>query len=374
MSRGPSAVGLDIGTTALRAVELAEGKKGKFTVLRFHEMPIPAGAVSKGEILLPEIVIPALKKLWSEGGFRSKKVVLGAGNQRTLVRDLSVPKGSSQQMKESLHFHVQSALQIPIEGSLLDFYPVSEGQGEHDGLIHGLLVSTEKAPILENIRIVERAGLSPIDVDLIPFVLNRLLVFHPHVLGTVALLEVGANSSSIVVAIDAVPHFVRIIPTGGDDLTLALQTGLGVTEEKANRLKRTLRVGIDTATKEAEAAISSQCTCAKCMSDLETVDDPRVQEILRVCVTELLVSVRNTISYFNNTRPEEQIMEILICGGGSQLPGFAEALSEVVQLPVHEADPFALVTPSRRVNLRKWQESSNAYSVALGLAMPALSA
>lgn len=370
MSRVSNAVGLDIGTTALRAVELGEGKKGKLTVLRFHEISIPVGAVSKGEILQPEIVVPALKKLWLEGGFKSQKVVLGTGNQRTLVRDLTVPKGSNQQMKESLHFHVQGALQIPIEESLLDFYPVSEGEGEHGEVIKGLLVSTEKAPVLENIRVVESAGLVPIEVDLIPFALSRLLLFRPHLLGTIALLEVGAGAASIVVAIDGVPQFVRIIPTGGDDLTLALQSGLGVAQEKALQIKRTLRVGIDTATREAEPAIATQCTCGRCILDLETVDDPRVQEILRVTVSDLLASVRNTISYFNNTRSDEPVTEILICGGGVQLAGFAEALAEVLQIPVNEADPFALVTPARKVNLEKWRSGSSSYSVALGLATP----
>ena len=370
MGRASRVVGLDIGTTALRAVELGEGKKGKLTVLRFHEISIPAGAVSKGEILQPEIVAAALKKLWSEGGFRSKKVVLGTGNQRTLVRDLTVPKGSSQHIRESLHFHVQGALQIPIEESLLDFYPVSQSEGEHGEVIQGLLVSTEKAPVLENIRVVESAGLVPIEVDLIPFALSRLLLFRPHLVGTIALLEVGASAASIVVAIDGVPQFVRIIPTGGDDLTLALQNGLGVAQEKALQIKRTLRVDFDTATREAEAATATQCTCGRCILDLETVDDPRVQEILRVTVSDLLVSVRNTISYFNNTRADEHVTEILICGGGVQLAGFAEALAEVLQLPVNEADPFALLTPARKVNLKKWQKSSSSYSVALGLASP----
>ncbi len=373
MSKARALVGLDIGTTALRAVELSTGKRGKLTVLRFHEIDIPTGAVASGEILQPEIVVLALKKLWSEGGFKSKKVVLGAGNQRTLVRDLSVPKTSTEQIKESLHFHIQSTLQTPVEGSLLDFYPISESAGEHGPLINGLLVSTQKDPVEENIRVVEKAGLMPVEVDLIPFALNRLLVFRPRLLGTIALLEVGANTSSIVVTLDGIPNFVRIFPTGGDNLTSALISGLEISAEKAVKIKKTLRVGFDTVTRESEVITSAQCNCPKCLADLETVDDPRVQEILRVTISELLTNIRNTIAYFNNTRSNDKISQVLICGGGAQLSGFDEALAEVLQLPVQEADPFALVTPSRKVDLEKWQNGSSAFSVALGLAMPKVS-
>jgi type IV pilus assembly protein PilM len=365
-------VGLDIGTTALRAVELSEGKKKRLTVLRFYEIPLPPGAVIKGEISQPEIVGPALKRLWSEGGFKSKNVVLGTGNQRTLVRDLSVPKASLQHIRDSLAFHVQGALQSSIEDSMLDFYPVSETVGEHGPQINGLLVSTEKSAVLANIRNVERAGLTPVDVDLIPFALSRLLIFRPRLVGTTALVEVGAQTTSIVIAIDGVPNFVRIIPTGGDDLTVALKNGLAIEEQKAELLKRTLRIGADMVNRDEAFSTAPECSCAKCLADLDTVDDPRVQEILRAVTAELLGSVRNTISYFNNTRPEEPVAKVLLSGGGTQLSGFAEALTEMVHLPVSGADPFALIAPSRKIKIEKWELHRSGFSVALGLAMRSL--
>ena len=84
-----SIVGVDIGSTTLRAVELADAAKPRPTLLRYHEVLLPEGAVSRGEVLEPNTVADALKHLWSEGGFKSKDVVLGMGNQRVLARDLS---------------------------------------------------------------------------------------------------------------------------------------------------------------------------------------------------------------------------------------------------------------------------------------------
>lgn len=364
-----SVVGLDIGTTGLRAVEVGDAKKKKISILRFHEVRLPQGAVIKGEIVQPEIVGPALKKLWSEGGFKSKNVVLGTGNHRTLVRDLSVPKASLAQIKESLPFHVQGNLQIPIENSLFDFYPLSEGQSDVGPVINGLLVTTEKQSIINNIHNVELAGLTPVEVDLVPFALSRLLVSRSRSVGTVALVEVGASTTSIVVAKDGVPNFVRIIPAGGDDLTQALKIGLEMDENKADALKRTLRIGADLVSREGALSLTPECTCAKCQADLSTVDDPRVQEILRSVSMELLGSIRNTISYFNNISQESPVVEILLNGGGTLLSGFGEALSEMLHLPVKSAEPLSGFTFARKINSEKWQSKSANLSVALGLAL-----
>jgi type IV pilus assembly protein PilM len=364
-----SVVGLDIGTTGLRAVELVEGKKKRVSILRFHEIRLPQGAVSKGEIAQPEIVGPALKKLWSEGGFKSKNVVLGTGNHRTLVRDLSVPKAPLEQIKESLPFHIQGSLQFPIENSLFDFYPVSEFHGELGPMVNGLLVTTEKQAILKNIHSVEQSGLTPVEVDLIPFALSRLFVSRSQSDGTVALVDVGANTTSIVVARNGVPNFVRIIPVGGDDLTEALKVGLEIEEYKADVLKRTLRIGADLVGREGAISLTPECTCAKCQADLATVDDPRVQEILRSVSIELLGSIRNTITYFNNNSQEEPVKEILLIGGGTLLSGFAEALSEMIHIPVSSADPLTSISFARKAHSEKWQAKGANFSVALGLAL-----
>ena len=308
--------------------------------------------------------------------------MLGTGNQRVLVRDLSVPKISLKRIRESLPFQVQSTLQIPVEDSLLDFYPVSESMGEQGPMVNGLLIVAEKSEILSNIRAVERAGLTPVEVDLIPFALNRLLLHRPGVKGTVALIDVGGNTTSIIIASDGVPWFVRIIPTGGDDLTQALAAGLEINTKEAEEFKRTLKLGTDLTIAEDSGSKISQCVCGKCLVELAIVNNSRAtgilqtahaREILQTVTGELLGSLRSTVSYFNNTRPQDPVCQILITGGGAQLTGFAQALSEVTYIPVTEADPFAMVTLARRLKAKKLKESHLSISVALGLALRSLS-
>jgi type IV pilus assembly protein PilM len=367
-----SVVGLDIGTTSLRAVELSAGNRAKPNLLRFHEVALHEGAVGRGEVIEPQVVASALKKLWSEGGFKSKNVVLGMGNQRILARDLSVPKMSLDRIRESLPFQVQNMLQVPLADSLLDFYPISESAGERGPMINGLLIAAEKNPILGNIRAVERAGLTPVEVDLIPFALNRLLISRPQLKGMVALIDVGASTTSILIAHDGVPQFVRIIPAGGDDLTQALKLGLEIGTNEAEELKRTLTFGADLVIAEGTSSKTSKCACAQCSAELATAGDPHATEILQAVTGDLLNGLRNTVKYFTNLRPQDPVEQILLTGGGARLSGFSNALAEMTRIPVVDADPFNLIALPRRRKAKKLQQGQASIAVALGLALRTL--
>lgn len=361
-------VGLDIGSTGVRGVELSANGKTKPTLIRSYEIPLPPGAVMRGEVIEPEVVGSALKRLWSQGGFKSKKVVLGTGNQGVIVRDLTVPKMSLKHIRESLPFQVQSTLQMQLVDSLLDFYPTSETLGEQGPLINGLLVAAEKKEILGNVNAVEKAGLTPIEVDLIPFALNRLLISRQQIMGTVALIDIGGTTTSIIISSNGVPWFVRIIPTGGDDLTQALIEGLEIDAPAAEELKRTLKLGAGEMEEDDSNPKTVKCKCAKCVAEDPHVDDSRSIEILHSVSGELLGSLRSTVNYFNNTRPQDPVRQILLTGGGSLLSGLAGALSEITHVPVTAADPFAMVSLPHRKNAKKFHLDGS-IAVALGLAL-----
>ena len=358
-------VGLDIGSTAVRGAELSSNGKNEPVLLRSYEIPLPPGAVVRGEVLQPEIVGIALKRLWSQGGFKSKSVALGTGNQGVIVRDLTVPKMSLKHIRESLPFQVQTTLQMQLSDSILDFYPMSETDGEQGPMINGLLVAAEKKEIVGNVEAVERAGLTPIEVDLIPFALNRLLISRPKIMGTVALIDIGGTTTSITISSDGVPWFVRIIPTGGDDLTQALMAGLSIDAIAAEELKRTLKLGN---AEIVEDSTTVKCKCAKCVADDPVADNFISTEILHSVSGELLGSLRNTVNYFNNTRPQDPVQQILLTGGGSLLSGISETLADITHVPVSPADPFSIVSLPQKRNGRKVR-ADNSIAVALGLAL-----
>ena len=342
-----SVVGLDIGHGVLRAAEVAGGTTAKPRLMSYHEVTFPAEATREGEVIEPEVLVRALKQLWTAGKFKTRDVILGVGNQRVLTRDLSVPKVPLDRIREALPFQVQDLLPIPVADAVLDFYPVAEAQGETGPVIQGLLVAAAKSSVLANVRAVQAAGLNPIDVDLSPFALTRALLCGRPGEGTMALVHVGATTTSVVIATDGVPQFVRIIPSGGDEVTNALVGGLGMNSADAERTKSTLGL-IREAYQPESMAVS--------------------ETIIRV-TEDLLNSIRNTLAFYHNTRPNDLLGGVVLSGGGSRLRGFPAALEEVSRLQVELGDPTSRFALTKGIDVVTLPSVLPAMGVALGLTL-----
>ncbi len=341
-----SIVGLDIGNGVIRGAEIADPTKPRPSLLRYESIAVAPGAIQRGEIVDQGLVVAALKQLWSNGGFKSKKVVLGMGNQRVLVRDVALPRMPLTQIRESLPFQVQELLPVPVADAMLDFFPVSTGTTDTGEVINGLLVAAVKAPVLKNVEAVQAAGLDPVEVDLIPFALTRALLSGPEKAGLVALIHIGAVTTSIVVAQDGIPQFVRIVQYGGEDVTKALVSKLSVTEDQADQIKRGLGLATQGVTEQWKPAVDTVFAASR----------------------DLLDTVRNTLSFYLNTHPGAAFQRALISGGGAQLPGLAHALAESTRLAVGVADARSVLTVSPRAN-EKLAIDPSGFAVAAGLAM-----
>ncbi|WP_104177623.1 type IV pilus assembly protein PilM [Cryobacterium sp. Y50] len=364
-----SIVGIDIGTAHLRAVEVRNPGKPRPMLQRYHEVSLPPGAVIAGEVIEPHTVAAALKALWSGGGFRSRQVVLGMGNQRVLARDLSVPKMSLARIRQALPFEVQDLLPVPVADALLDFYPISESTTEHGPTVNGLLIAAVKAAVVANVSAVRLAGLRTTDVDLIPFAVSRLLVTRSGIDGVVAVIDLGATTTSIVIAQNGVPQFVRIIPTGANDLTQALIDGLQTDAATAEQLK--CRVGLLAAIESSDIAVPNFPDVAGSRG-LRTGFGPVDEAAARIIADtmhEQLGSIVNTLSYFANTRPSDPVSAIVLSGGGAELPGLPEAVSKLTRLGVTQGDPLATVGLASGIDAEALRLSGSAYTVALGLAL-----
>jgi type IV pilus assembly protein PilM len=167
------------------------------------------------------------------------------------------------------------------------------------------------------------------------------------VAGTVALIDLGANTTSVVIARDGVPQFVRIIPTGGNDLTRELTTGLETDASSADAAKRSLGLA----------------------SQVSTLVEKQAMEIIYRVASEQLTSLRNTINYWINTRPHDPVHRIVLTGGGAQLRGLADALAEMTRLEVVAGDPFASVALARGLDANDLRQNGASFAVAFGLAL-----
>lgn len=344
-----TSIGLDIGSTSARAAEVALGSDPP-AVVRAAQVPLPPGAVEGGEIMNPPEVGQALRELWGRGGFRGRRVTLGVGNQRVVVREVSVPSLPTSELRQSLPFQVQELIPIPVEQAVLDFDVLEEFEQEGRSMVRLLVVAAQRSMIDLYVQSVLGARLEPVGIDLVPFALVRSvgryggLGMEETDAGGEAIVDLGADITNLCVHERGVPRFVRIIPSGGRDVTASLAAALGVSEEQAEAMKR----GLPT-----EAPVP-----------------PGFQERLKERMTTLADEIRSSLDFYRAQTPGAQVSGVLLTGGGSKTQGLEKLMSDRIGIPVERGDAFARVTVEVAMADDEREEAEPLLSVAIGLALP----
>jgi type IV pilus assembly protein PilM len=319
---GRSAVGLDIGTSCVRAAEVSLGK-GTRTLERFGQVALPLGAVRDGEVIDVDIVAQAVKKLWSEIKFSTKRVALGVSNQKVVVRQVDLPWMELAELRKALVFQVADLIPMPIEQAILDFHPVEEFTNDAgERMLRVLLVAADRVMVGSALQAAQLAGLKPVSVDISPFAVIRTLADHDH-LGmdshAEALVDIGAQVTNIAVHQGGVPRFVRILLMGGGDLTDAVAERMGVPLEQAELTKHQLGIPASPAERDNHPA-------------------SRVIEARAIALVE---EVRGSLDYYLAAPGAVPIRRVIVSGGGAKLTNLVAKLSAATRLPVELASPLA---------------------------------
>lgn len=310
-------VGLDIGSTSIRAVE-ATRSKDRPVVNNFGHVALPDGAVAGGVVVDDKAVTAALRRLWSEHKLKSKDVVLGVTHQQVIVREVDVSNLPATEMRRALPYQVREVLPLPVDDALLDFYPLEDPcSGD---TVHGLLIAAPKEAVINTVHAVEKAGLRVAHVDLACFAMLRAAAHLAE--DTEAVVDIGANGTTIVIHTDGTPQIVRTVPRGGAEVTKLM----------ANRL------GMPTA--EAEAL--------KCRVGLIRGEGPETSEVVTEALRPLIAEIRGSFNYFAQAHPNDRVNRLALVGGASLLPGLTDRLSRDLGVPTFLSDPLQRVSDLRR--------------------------
>jgi type IV pilus assembly protein PilM len=348
-----NAIGLDIGASALRAAEVVADSRGpSVEVVNFAEVPLPLNAVRDGEVIDTATVVQGLKALWAKGGFASKDVILGVGNQRVAVRSLTMPQMPMQQLQEALPFQVADLLPMPVEEALLGFYPTAQTAAV-DGTpaFDGMLVAASRETVLTNVQAVEAAGLRPVTVDLAGFALLRIMARGAFATGTVAFVDIGSRITTVVVATNGMPSFVRTLATGAQELTDSFARATGVALEEATQVLR-----------------------ARGLAATDTAEYAGASGPFQGSVRTLVDGVRNSIAFYASTSPSLPVTTVVLSGGGTFVPGLGQAIASTTRMRTVLGNPLEGVTVARSVKepeLLRGRESTLAMSLGLGMAVSA---
>jgi type IV pilus assembly protein PilM len=325
-------------------------------VERYAQVGLPPGAVNGGEILQPEIVVAALKELRGKGKFKTNRVAVGIANQRVVVRQIDLPWMPAAEVRGALAYQVQDLLPIPVEDAVLDYHPIEEFVGEGGSrLVRAMLVAADAAMLERNIDVVRAGGLRPSVVDLTSFALLRTATLAVRAgldpeedVQHEAVIDVGANITNIIVHARGVPHFVRILTLGGDDVTEALGERLGISHEEAEAFK---------------------CSAGSWDSAEAAERETQGRRVLESGIGTLVEEILGSLDYYRSQGGAHPLSRILLSGGGALLAGLSEQLSLAVRMPVDHA-PSMMSLPRQRSVTDVAAERADPFAVvAIGLAL-----
>ncbi len=345
-------VGLDIGSSGVRAAEFVPGRK-RATVRRYESVPLAPGVVRAGTVVDGPALTQALRQLWAQGKFGTKDVAIGIANSGVLVRQMDLDWMPPADFRKALRYQVQDVLPFSVDEANLDYHLLEDFEetgenGEPRRVARILLVAAAREVVDAFVAAARGAGLRTRAVDLLPFALLRArtpaLADGAHV--TEAIVDIGADVVSVVVHTAGVPRYVRMIPgVGGDTVTQAVQERYDWTWEDAERTK--VYVGLPG---HAHLDPSQRESVGPRTDGL----DHAAQHVVAVAATQLAAEIGTTLDFYRASAGddgESPVGRVLLAGSGSLLGGFADHLADRLDLPVERLDVASTLKAPGRVHV-----------------------
>jgi len=329
-------VGLDIEAGSVAATEVEVNGSAKVTAGAIE--PLAPGAFGEGEVLDPDAVAGALKSLFSKHKL-SKRVRLGVGNQRVVVRTVRLPAiEDPKELDAAIRFQAQEQIPMPLDQAVLEHQvvggvPAEEGSQPQ---IDVVVVAARREMVSSFLEPIRRAGLDPVGVDLSAFGMIRALA------GAVDAGQDGADDAS-----QAAPEAVLYCNLGD-------VTNLAVARGRACLFTRVSHVGLETiADRFAGARDFAPDQAHQWLAHVglerppeEIEGDPEIvaeaRRSLEEGVSGLVDELRLSLDYYGAQEGAQRVERVVLCGPGSAVPGLAERMESGLGLSIAAARPPAL--------------------------------
>uniref|UniRef100_A0A7V4EFQ1 Type IV pilus assembly protein PilM n=3 Tax=Thermus tengchongensis TaxID=1214928 RepID=A0A7V4EFQ1_9DEIN len=356
------ALGLEIGAANLKLVELS----GNPPALRaLATRPTPPGMLVEGVITEPQALAQELKELLAEARTKKRYVVTAIPNPSVILRTLQVPKMPPKEMEEAVRWEAERYIPFPIDEVVLDFAPLDPlaevAEGEQVEVMVGAARQEAVASLLEALR---GAGLTPIILDVKPFAglypLEAQLSSDPE--GVSMAMEIGAESTSLVLLKGDRPLAVRILTLSGKDFTEAIAKSFGLDFLTAEEVKRTY--GLATIPTEDEELLLDFD------AERERYSPGKIYDAIRPVLVELTQEVRRSLEFFRVQLGDVQPEVGYLYGGGSRLRGLATLLTDTLGVNFTVPDPWqGIQVDPKRFDLEKIRDMGPEFLVPVGLAL-----
>ena len=338
-------VGLDIGSSAVKAVELKPVRKG-FRVAAFASEPVPRDAIVDGAIIDAGAVADSIRRVFDQNkAFKAEDVCASLSGSAVIVKKITLPVMTESELGESIEWEAEQYIPFDVQDVNLDYQILDPGTGpDSRGSMEVLLVAAKKEKIGDYTAVISQSGRSPVIVDVDAFALQNAYevnygLENGHI---VVLLNAGASAININILQGHQSVFTRDISIGGNAYTEAVQKELDLPFESAEALKKGIPV--------------------------DGVSFEEARPMVRAVTENVLLEIQKTFDFFKATAASGQIDRIMLSGGAARVDGFREMLHERIGAPVEEFDPFRAIACGRKVGGNPAEHAATA-AVAVGLAL-----
>ncbi len=337
-------IGLDIGASSIKVIQLAQSKKG--TELKtFGVLPLAPEVIVDGAIMDAEVVVDTIKQAVKEFKAKGKYAAISVAGHSVIVKKIIVADMSRQELEGAIETEAQQYIPFDIEDVNVDFQILESNESLESGEMAILLVAVKKEKVEEHIQLIREASLDPIVVDVDAFALENAYELNyelePDLV--VGLVDIGASTMNINILQDGVSSFVRDISIGGDQYTEAIQKEFNVSFDVAERLKRGQLV--------------------------EDISQDDVLAIVNTVSDDIAVEIQRSFDFFRASTMDVAVDKLYLAGGCSLFGGIDRFFEEKLGVQVEIFNPFRNIKVPRRFDKDYIESIAPQAAVAVGLAL-----
>ncbi len=344
LNRNRQVVGLDIGSSSIKTVELRPVRGGGYELQSLGAEDLSPDCIVDGVIISKLPVSEAINRIFTQQNIKNRKVATSISGHSVIVKKIALPVQSDEDLAESIRWEAEQYIPFDIADVNLDYQVL--GENASTGNLDVLLVAVKKEKITDHTSVISMAAKSPVAVDVDAFALQNAYEhnYEPETRTTVALLDIGATIMTINIVSGSDFLFTRDVGVGGHQYTDFLQKEFNLAFAQAQALKHGEAVeGVDPA--EARRVIDS------------------VSEI--ICL-----EIQKTFDFFKSTTTVDHIDRMLVSGGVAHTPGLIETLARKFEIPAEKFDSFRKIScDHRRFPPSLIEARSPNMAVAVGLAL-----
>ncbi|MDP2794229.1 MAG: pilus assembly protein PilM [Sulfurisoma sp.] len=339
-------IGLDVSSSSVKMVELADAGKGEWRVERYAIEPLPRDAVVDGNIANMDATSEAIRRCWQRLGTSTKYVAMALPTAAAITKKIILP-GNLREAEMEVQVESEANQYIPfaLEEVNLDFRVIGPAPSSPDE-VEVLIAASRKEKVEDRVACAESAELKPVVMDIEAYAAQaayELVVAQLPGGGkdqNIALVDIGANAMKVTIMREDQPIYTREQAFGGGLLTQDIMRAYGMSADEAENLKRS-----------------------------GAGPDNYQAELLQPFLENLALEVSRALQFFFSSTQHSEVQQIVLSGGCATTPGIDEIVGTRTEINAIVANPFAGMTPSPRIRAKQLAADAPSLMVACGLAL-----